>query len=129
MNKKISGTLCQCTSHGQENYLSLGIGVNLHSSPVPNTSTNLSEILGQNSVVDIDEFVKKLAFNVVEKFGEADNNGFDGQLRNKVISMLELKGEKVNIFDNTLTKILDEGIFTGINRFGHAQILKEEKGK
>ena len=120
MNKKVSGTLCQCENADSEHYLTLGIGVNLNQSPVPDASTCLKEILGSNKQVNVDEFVERLSLKVVEKFSEVDRDGFEGKLRSRVTQMLEYKDEEVNIFDATLTNVLHRGVFTGINKFGHA---------
>ena len=84
MNKKVSGTLCQCENLGGENYLTLGIGVNLNQSPIEGTSTCLKEILGKKSKVDIDEFVERLSERVIANFSQADREGFEGGLRDRV---------------------------------------------
>ena len=39
------------------------------------------------------------------------------------------KNENVNIFDLKLEKIIDTGIFKGINQYGHALIEKEREIK
>ena len=88
-------------------YLTLGIGVNLNQSPIADTSTCLREIIASNVPIDVNEFVNKLATNVVEKFNEADRNGFEGNLRGRISLLLEYKGEQVKIFDDTLTKVLN----------------------
>ena len=43
--KKVSGVLCTCTNIGSTSFLSMGLGVNLNSSPVEDTSICLKEIL------------------------------------------------------------------------------------
>ena len=57
----------------------------------------------QHSDVDVDDFVKRLAYRVVTNFSEADSNGFTDDLRNDITSMLEFKNEEVRILDRTLT--------------------------
>ena len=57
---------------------------------------------------------------MIEKFTEADRDGFDKKLRNRVTQLLEYKGEEVNIFDSTLTNVINRGVFTGINEYGES---------
>lgn len=48
-------------------------------------------------------------------------------MKKRVESKLMYLDEKVVIKDETLTKVLEEGIFRGLNKFGHAIIERDGK--
>jgi hypothetical protein len=48
--------------------------------------------------------------------------GFPTAIKPKIEHKLEFLNQEVNIFDNTLTKVLHSGTFTGIDDYGHALI-------
>lgn len=120
IDKKISGALCACSTTGNTNFLSLGIGVNLNSSPVPEISTCLKEIAASESDISVESFIEELAGRVMRYFAQADRQGFEGELLESVQAKLEFLGEPVRILDEHLKDELHRGTFVGINRFGHA---------
>ena len=122
-DRKISGALCTCHNIGNASFLSIGVGVNLNSSPVPGVSVHLHEIARLKEPINVDQFVRLLSSNLMTHFTQADLHGFEGELYEAVNSKLDFLGKKVKIFDETLTKVIITGVFKGINRFGHAKIL------
>ena len=97
-NKKVSGCLCECSSQGKLNFIHVGIGVNLNSSPIPCLSTCLSQILG-GKTVDVDHFVERLSHYIVRGFSEAGKSGLTGPVKEKVERRLEYLNEEVVILD------------------------------
>ena len=76
-NLKVAGTLCVCETAENAIFVSVGVGVNLNSSPVPGTSMCLSELVGN---IDVDQFVELLSDRIMKYFAKADINGFEGEL-------------------------------------------------
>jgi len=69
--------------------LSIGIGVNVNYSPVPKISTCLKEITGAAEEINVDDFVRRLASNLMRMFQEADKSGFQGALKANVEKRLD----------------------------------------
>lgn len=76
LDKKVSGALCVCQNIASRNFLSIGIGVNVNFSPIPKISTSLKEITAASEEINVDDFVRRLAHNLISLFTEADKNGF-----------------------------------------------------
>ena len=72
-DKKIAGMLCQSSVQGDEKYLTVGIGINLNTSPIE-SGISLQEILKQK--IDVQSFFEKLTINVVKNFKLLDIEGF-----------------------------------------------------
>ena len=44
-----------------------------------------------------------------------DSEGFDSSIKDRIISLLEFKGQQVNIWDEGLANVLHQGTFIGVN--------------
>jgi len=96
---KISGVLCTSENYGGKFQLNAGIGVNLNTKGVPETTT-LSDLLG-NKEIDVEEFVKKLLKNLTARVRQLDAESFgeESSVRKAVLKRLAFMDDKVNIFD------------------------------
>ena len=84
LNRKLSGTLCTCTNIDTASFSSIGIGVNLNSSPLADTSICLRDITSASDEIDVDDFVERLADRVMLYFSHADKHGFAGELLGRI---------------------------------------------
>ena len=126
LNRKLSGTLCTCTNIDEASFSSIGIGVNLNSNPIADTSVCLQDVTATSDEIDVDEFVERLANRVVLYFSHVDKYGFVGELLLRITAKLDFMGEQVHIFDEALTNIIHTGKFIGINSYGHARLLQAD---
>ena len=83
-DRKVSGALCQCENISSANFLSLGIGVNVNSSPVPGVSVCLKDIAMSEKDFSVSEFMNRLSERVMTRFMQADKNGFEEDLLESV---------------------------------------------
>ncbi|KAL4426345.1 hypothetical protein ABPG74_006283 [Tetrahymena malaccensis] len=115
--KKISGVLCKV----EDEHVSIGIGVNLNHTPAEIAgSTSLKNELGLHYDIDVFEFVQNLWDKLSNNLQKVlQQNSFQAIL-DKVQDRMMYLNQQVKIYDLTLTKVLNEGIFKGLSEYGNA---------
>lgn len=112
--KKVGGILCESSNAPNGGfYLSIGVGINLTNCP-----DDCSKLEGVNR----EDLFWTLAKNLDKNIRQADKDGpakLFGQMKFMFLN------EKVAIMDHTLTEVLHEGVFIGINEYGHAKLKKD----
>ena len=112
--KKVGGILCESSNAPNGGfYLSIGTGINL---------TNCPEDCSRLDGISREDFFWALAKNLSNTIRQADKEGPKPLFEQMEFMYLN---EKVTIMDHTLTEVLHEGVFTGINEYGHATLMKE----
>ena len=113
-DKKVGGILCESSNAPNGGfYLSIGVGINL---------TNCPEDCSKLDGVNREDLFWALAANLNQNIRIADKEGPQKLFEQMKFMFLN---EKVVIFDHTLTEVLHEGVFVGINEYGHAKLMKE----
>ncbi|KAL4428612.1 hypothetical protein ABPG74_009114 [Tetrahymena malaccensis] len=122
-DKKISGVLC--TSDGD--YISIGIGVNFNQNPFLDTATHLKKELKLDDDINVLAFIQNLSINLMTNLQQVKNSRSYEKLIDKIIKKLMYLNQRVIIYDETLTKKLQEGTFIGLNEYGNAIIQENDK--
>ncbi|KAL4464300.1 hypothetical protein ABPG72_011345 [Tetrahymena utriculariae] len=117
--KKISGVLCKI----EDQHVSIGIGVNLNHTPAEIAeSTCLKNELCQQDDINIFEFVQNLWINLSNNLQKVVKQNSFHAILDTVRERMMYLNQKVKIYDLTLTNVLQEGIFKGLNEYGNAQL-------
>ncbi len=123
-DKKCCGILIDAAPviEGKISYLVVGIGVNIHSSPL-DTSTSLEKIT--NSKVDMDNLLADILSNISKYYLEWQKDGFINIREEWLINTCE-KGREMSIKIGT-NHI--KGKFETIDLYGNLVLISDDKGQ
>ena len=109
--KKVGGILCESENVPNSGYyLSIGVGINLKSCP---------EDCALLKDLDREDLFWALSKNLSANIRQADEHGPHGLFKKIEFEYLN---QHVVILDHLLTNVLHEGVFSGVNGYGHAQV-------
>merc|ERR1712227_792729 len=114
---KISGVLAKSSIDGNFTHVTLSLGVNLNHSPLEN-SICLKDVCSQE--IDVCRYSRE----IVEQLLNTMNQGVETSLK-EMTDMLRFKGDRVVIWNETLTEIIDRGVFVGLDEWGFALLRKD----
>ena len=116
--KKVGGLLAKGLNYGSRWLGVFGIGVNIHEAPLEGASCLQKYASKKLSVKD---FSQKLVHNLIYALANKDESFKLYQ------DSLAFIGQHVSIYDIGLKNVEHEGIFKGINEYGHAILENNEK--